>query len=408
MIQEKNASPDPILRSARLSLGFSCLGHTYSHLFAPIFYVAALTLENDLALSHGEVISLIIAGNVLFGVAAPLAGWLGDRWSATAMMNLFFLGTGAGMIVTGLASTQLGIGLSLAVTGLFASIYHPVGIAWLVRNAKARGKALGINGVFGGIGPAAAALMAGALIEIDGWRAAFFVPGGIIVATGLVFLWCLARGVIIETKHDMRSVPPATRDDTVRAIMVLAVTLLCTGLIYQATQPALPKLFSERLDVLISGGVFGVSAFVAVVYLAAGGLQILAGHLADRYPLKFVYFACFVLQVPFLVLAAGLSGSALVIVALVMVSVNVGALPAENSLVARYAPSKWRGLAFGLKFILAFGISGLGVKLEGTLYDQTGGFWALFVVLGAIAAVGVAATLMLPSEKPRPVPVAAE
>jgi len=36
--------------SARLSLGFSCVGHAYSHLFAPIFYVVVLALEKDLVI----------------------------------------------------------------------------------------------------------------------------------------------------------------------------------------------------------------------------------------------------------------------------------------------------------------------------------------------------------------------
>ncbi len=144
--------------SARLSLTFSCVGHSCSHLFAPIFYVVALSLEDDLSLSHGDVISLIVVGNILFGVAAPLAGWFGDKWSSTGMMSVFFLGTGAGMMLTGMASTPLMIGLALAVTGLFSSIYHPVGIAWLVRHAVNRGTALGINGVFGSFGPAIAVL----------------------------------------------------------------------------------------------------------------------------------------------------------------------------------------------------------------------------------------------------------
>lgn len=396
------------LPSSQLSLGFSCLGHAYSHMFAPIFYVAALALEEDLGLTHGQVVGLIVVGNVLFGVAAPLAGWLGDRWSSTGMVGLFFIGTGGGMVMTALAVSPFQIGLWLAVTGLFASIYHPVGIAWLVRNAKARGKALGINGVFGGIGPAAAALIAGGLIEVSGWRAAFLVPGLLIVGTGVLFYWMMARGLVVETKHDALPLPPASRKDTMRAASVLAVTLLCTGLIYQATQPALPKVFSERLADFLSDGVFGVSVFVAAVYFTAGGLQILAGHLADRYPLKYVYLSCFILQVPLLMLASAVSGATLVVIAMVMVSLNVGALPAENSLVARYAPSNWRGLAFGLKFILAFGISGLGVKLEGVLYDQTGGFAWLFMVLGAIAAVGVAATLLLPSGSRARAPVAAE
>jgi hypothetical protein len=90
-----------------------------------------------------------------------------------------------------------------------------------------------------------------------------------------------------------------------------------------------------------------------------------------------------------------------------MVSINVGALPAENGLVARYSPSNWRGLAFGLKFILAFGISGFGVQMEGAFYDLTGGFNSLFVVLAAIAAVGFAAACLLPSER-REIAVAAE
>jgi MFS family permease len=382
----------------------------YAHLFAPIFYVVALTLENDMRLSHGEVIGLILVGNVLFGVAAPLAGWLGDRWSATGMIGLFFVGTGGGMVMTGLASSPVEIGAGLAVTGLFASIYHPVGIAWLVRNAKARGKALGINGVFGGIGPALAAVAAGSLTEFAGWRSAFFVPGAVIIATGVAFYWLLARRAIVESKIDRLPDVPASRQDTLRAVAVLAVTLLCTGLIYQATQPALPKVFSERVGDIAAGGVLGVSALVALVYLVAGALQVLAGHLADRYSLKVVYFTCYVLQVPFLVLAGSLGGTSLVVVAMIMVSINVASLPAENSLVARYAPSHRRGLAFGLKFVLAFGVGALGVKMEGMLYDLTGGFLWLFVVLGAIATVGVAAAWLLPSERraPAPVPIAAE
>jgi MFS transporter, FSR family, fosmidomycin resistance protein len=126
---------------------------------------------------------------------------------------------------------------------------------------------------------------------------------------------------------------------------------------------------------------------------------VLAGHLADRFPMKLVYVVCFALQVPLLMLAAGLAGGPLVAVAMLMVSINVGALPAEKGLVARYSPSNWRSLAFGLKFILAFGIRGFGVQMEGAFYDITGGFNSLFVVLAAIAAVGFAAACLLPSER---------
>jgi MFS family permease len=235
------------LARARLALAFSCLGHAYAHLFQPIFFVVALPLEATWGLSHGEVIALILIGNILYGVAAPLAGWLGDRWSMTGMMVLFFFGTGFGMIATGLTRSPAQMAAALAATGLFAAIYHPVGIAWLVRNAGALGKALGINGVFGGIGPAAAALSAGLLTDHFGWRAAFVVPGALVTLTGLVVLGLAVAGRLVEHKADRIERPSPPQDQVVRTFVVLAGTMLCTSLIYQATQAALPKLFSERI-----------------------------------------------------------------------------------------------------------------------------------------------------------------
>ena len=387
--------------SARLSLVFSSIGHTCSHLFGPIFYIVALALEKYLNLSHGEVIMLVVAGNVLLGVAAPLAGWLGDRWSATGMMGVFFIGTGGAMILTGMASTPFTIGLWLAATGLFASIYHPVGISWLVRHAVNRGMALGINGIFGGIGPAVAALSAGFLVDLWGWRAAFIVPGAVLVTTGLIFSGLCMRGVIIETKTDRRPEAPASSGDRIRVFLVLAFTMLSTGIIYQATQAGLPKVFSERVsDLTAGGGVLGVSALVAIVYFFAGGMQLIGGWLADRFPLKTVYIISYSLQIPFLFFAAGFSGAALVVVAMAMVAANVGSLPAENSLVARYAPSRWRGLVFGLKFVVAFGIGALGVVMEGMLYDLTGGFYWLFTVLAVLALLAALVGILLPNERP--------
>ena len=385
--------------SARLSLGFSCLGHTYSHLFAPVFFVVALTLEEKLGLTHGETVSLIIAGNVLYGLGAPLAGWLGDRWSSVGMMGLFFLGTGAGMVMTGFADTPVGIAFGLAVSGLFGAIYHPVGMAWLVRNAANRGLALGVNGFFGGVGPAIAALMAGALTQWVSWRAAFVVPGAVILATGVFFYLLVQRRLIIESKVDRKLHVPASRRDAVRAFIVMFITMICAGLVYHATQAGLPKVFSERLVDLVGGGIFGIGAVVAAVYFIGGATQMIAGYLADRFPLKTVYVLCFVLQVPLLFLAANLAGPLLVVVALAMVSANWGGQPAENSLVAAYAPSRWRGFVFGIKFVLAFTICGVGgVKLEGVIYDLTGGFEWLFVVLSAIAVVGAVTALLLPQE----------
>lgn len=387
--------------SARAALAFSSVGHSFAHIFEPIFYIAALVLPAELGMPYEEVLVLVVAGKLLYGLAAPLAGWLGDRWSTLGMMGVYFAGLGASAVLTGLARGPVQLTLALALVGLFGSIYHPVGIAWLTRNAENRGKALGVNGVFGGLGPAAAGLVAGGLIEAAGWRAAFVVPGLVVLATAAVFLWMARRGLLVEVKVDRRPEPPASRGDTWRAGIILSVTMLCGGLVYQATQPALPKLFEQRLGDDV--GVLGVAGAVAVVYLIAGLSQILSGHLADRFPLKRVYVLTYLAQVPLLVLATQASGLPLLLVAVMMVSFNMGGIPAENVLLARYSPAKWRGTAFGMKFILSFGVSGLGVPLVSFILATTGELWGLFAILAGAAAVVAIAGSFLPSDrKPEP------
>lgn len=382
--------------SARAALAFSSIGHSFAHVFEPIFYIVALVLPAELGLPYEDVLMLVVAGKVLYGVAAPFAGWIGDRWSTLGMMGVYFVGLGVSAVLTGLAQGPVQITLALGLVGLFGSIYHPVGIAWLTRNAVNRGRAMGINGVFGGLGPAAAGMLAGVLIQWLGWRAAFMVPGVIVLATAALFLWLVRRRVLVEVKADRKPEPTASRGDTWRAGIVLSVTMLCGGLIYQATQPALPKLFEQHLGDV---GVLGVAGAVSAVYLIAGLSQILSGHLADRFPLKRVYVIAYALQVPLLWVVAALSGLPLLAVAVLMVTCNMAGIPVENVLLARYSPAKWRGTAFGMKFILSFGVSGLGVPLVSFILAKTGSLDWLFIILAAAAGVVTVAGLLLPSER---------
>ncbi len=68
--------------SARLPLVFSCLGHTYMHLFTAFYFVIVLALEDAWTLPYHELIELWTLGALLVGLVALPAGWLGDRWSA--------------------------------------------------------------------------------------------------------------------------------------------------------------------------------------------------------------------------------------------------------------------------------------------------------------------------------------
>ena len=381
--------------AGHLVQGFSALGHLYVHLFTAFYAVMVLELGRDWQLPYHELIALWTIPSLLVGVGAVPAGWLADRWSARGMMAVFFLGIGASSIVCGLAQTTSGLVLGLCGIGLFASIYHPVGIPWLVRNAVARGKALGFNGIFGSAGVATGMFATGLLIDLSGLRAAFILPGVMAVATGCVFV-ALLRGGRIEDGSVVHREAPSSRGDMVRAFLVLLVTMLINGIVFQSMQTAAPKLFEDRLPALAEIGTMGIGTMVGIVYLAAGVIQLVGGHLADRFPLKPVYILGLLLQVPLLYLIA-VSGSLPLVIAVMMnVVVSTAILPAENMMLARFSPEKHRSLSFGIKYVFAFGSAPLAVQFVSYVHGETGDFYWLFMALAGMAAAAFAAAVLLP------------
>ncbi|MCR9073027.1 MAG: MFS transporter [Alphaproteobacteria bacterium] len=395
--------------SSRLALGFSCVGHTFSHLLMLLYPTVVLSLEGAWNMSFGDLIALMLAGQILFGAAAVPAGWLADRWSAPGMMALFFLGTGGMCVATGFAEGPVEMAIGLGGIGLFASIYHPVGIAWVTRDPATRGRALGINGVFGSLGTAGGAAVAGTLAAAFGWQWAFYVPGAVCVVVGLALVASILLGLVGDNRavhHAAAS--EASRGDMLRGALVLMVTIAFSGLIYQSTSFAMPKLFDQRLGGLVDTTA-GVGLLVSLIYGVSALAQMLGGWMADRFDLKRVYIACWALQIPFLAAAATIAGPLLLPVAAMMVLVNTAFVPAENSLFAKFSPPAWRGTAFGVKFLVSLGVSAISVPLVGQLYDMAGDFEPLLILLALFAGAGAIAGLLLPSSRrSRPVAQPAE
>ncbi len=384
--------------SARLAQMFSLLGHAFMHLLVALYLTVVLALERAWGLSYAELISLWTVGAFLVGALAPVAGYLGDRWSAPGMMAVFFLGAGVASVACGLASGPVALAVGLAALGAFAAIYHPVGMAWLVQTAVNRGMAMGVFGVFGSLGVASAGLVAASLVDFYSWRAAFIVPGVVACGLGLALVGCMAVGLVPSLGTDRAPQAAPSRADMLRAFIVLSLTVFLGGLIYQATQVALPKALALRVADIAGDGILGAGMLFTVIYLAAGALQMVGGWLVDRYPLKWVYLWTYILQVPLIFAAASVAGLPFVAVVMMSVVLNVGSLPAENCLMARYTPARWRSSAFGAKFVLSLGVAPVAVQLVAWIQGATGGFESLFVLLAAAAAVAVGGILLLPAE----------
>ena len=380
---------------------FSNTGHALSHLFMMIYPTVVLALEVEFSQPYHVLISLMLAGNILFGAAALPAGYLGDKWGAINMMVVFFLGTGLSAILVGFANNEIQIVLSFALVGFFGSIYHPVGIAWIARTINNRGKALGINGVFGSAGMGIAPIMAGILTDFFSWRAAFIIPGIFCVTIGVILLIFSFKGLIQEYDPEVeRDIPESSEGDMKKGILLLLFTVACTGLIYQATSFMLPKLIEMRLSDFLGDGLIGVGAMVSTIYFLSGGMQLFGGWMADRFQLKRVYLICWVLQVPLLIIAWFLNTALIFPVLAMMVVANTIGSPAENSLFARYSPPKWRSTAFGVKFVLARGVAALAVPLVSWAHKLVGEFTWLLVALAIVAVVAAMLHRCCPGKNP--------
>jgi MFS family permease len=280
-----------------------------------------------------------------------------------------------------------------------------VGFPWLVRHAGTRrGKVLGFNGIFGSLGTALAGVVAGSLIDLSSWRAAFIVPGVVCVLTGVALTGFLLSGRISDSPIAARDDATISRRDMWRVFAILVTTMFLLALVYQSIQTSLPKLMEQRHQGLAGDGVLGIGLLVAAVYTAAAFMHVVGGHLADRYPLKTVYIGALLIQVPTLWLAASLGGLPLLVVATIMVMAGVGALPAENMLLARYTPQSRHGLVFGIKFVLSFGAAPLAVQLVATVSGRTGDFYWVYALLTVFAFAAVCVALLLPRAGGMPAP----
>ncbi|MDH5556675.1 MAG: MFS transporter [Alphaproteobacteria bacterium] len=411
--------------SARLSLIFSSLGHFYFHMFTAFYAVIVLRLEVEWGVGYNELLELWWLGSLLVGLAALPAGRLGDVWSVPGMMVIYFIGMGAAAILCGLVSAPPPLMIGLAGIGLFGAIYHPIGIPWMIRNAAGNpGKMLAVNGIFGSLGSAGAGLIAGILIDVSGWRAAFMVPGVVATATGLAMLWFMWRGDIRELSRAGTEKIPAGHAGTARIFIILLIAMFTGGLIYHGTQNALPKLFEIRvIDIFIPwvtgnlgqwaggllGGASGIGLLVAAVYTVGGLTQLVGGMLADRYPLKHIYVSAWLIEMALLAVLARAGGLGLIGIAMLAVMMNLAQLPAENMLLARFTPERHHGLAFGIKFVLAFGAAPVAIMLLSKVWAATGEFEYLFLGFGAGALlITVLATMLPHTESARPVPAPGE
>ncbi|MBT3332824.1 MAG: MFS transporter [Rhodospirillaceae bacterium] len=399
------------------------IGHYMDHLFTLIFAtVAALVLYREWGIGYAELLLYATPGFFAFGLFSLPAGWLADRWSRDGMMTVFFIGIGAVAILTSFSTTPLQIGTGLFVIGMFAAIYHPVGLAIVTMKWKNTGMRIAMNGVWGNLGVASAALIAGYLIDHGGWRMAFVLPGIFSIIMGLAYMALRWEGI----KEDQRAPAPsgavvadtsaANRALLIRVSAIVFLTTAVTSVIFQSTTFALPKIFDERLTGLaaqLSGWIesvaqpgqsdvatmVGIMAFT--VFAVASMAQLVVGKMLDRHGPRKVFMTVATIQIIFFFVMPGLTNGLAFAVALGFMLGAFGQIPINDFMIGKMASGAHRARIYGVRYVVSFTALATSLPLIAFVYD-TWGFDTLFYILSATALVVLTAAMCLPKTLPTP------
>ena len=380
------------------------VGHFLDHLFTLIFAtVAALALHREWGLGYADLLKYATPGFFAFGVFALPAGWLADKWSREGMMSVFFVGIGIASMATSFARSPLEIAVGLFIIGVFAAIYHPVGLAIVVEKWKNTGMRIAVNGVWGNLGVASAALITGYFIDHGGWRIAFMVPGAVSILIGIaytVLLWPEITRPASRTANApaRKALPPGLKALLLRVSAIVFLTTAVSSIVFQSTTFALPKVFDERLaSIAPSATAIGQLAFLVFALGSIG--QLIVGHFLDRLGPRTVFITAATVQVIFFAMMPGLLGWPALLCATVFMLAAFGQIPINDYMIGRMAEGQYRARIYGVRYVVSFTVLAASLPLIAYVYENWG-FDALFRVLAVSAAIILGAVLLLPQRLP--------
>jgi len=379
-------------------------GHALDHLFLLIFATAVGAIAADWGMIWQDLMPYTVGAFVMFGIGSLPAGRLGDLWGRRAMMVIFFLGMGGAGLLIALSSGVWSLAAALTLMGVFSSIYHPVGIPMLVQHSPNPGFTIGVNGLFGNLGIAVAAILTGVLVKHAGWRAAFAVPGALALLCALLFVALVPKEEMAPAKRPTKSVD-LPRAVMARVLGVMTLAAISSSLIFNFTTNGNGQLLAERLRGLIDDpATLGV--LLAVVYTIASFAQLVVGKLIDRYPLKWVYLPIVAAQVPLFLLAASTGGWPLYVTVLAFMAFVFGAIPFVDAMIVQYVDDRMRSRVAGIRLAISFGVASTAVYLLGPVVKGSG-FTTLLLLMAGISLLTTTFVSFLPGCVPRPVMVAA-
>ncbi len=342
----------------------------------------------DLAMSREAFAIALAAQNLLWGIVAPFAGAIADKYGPirvcmvggvvyAAGLVLAASGASVGIVQLGLAA----VGIALGIAG-FSVVLGAVGRA---APPEHRSLALGIASAGGSFGQFAIVPVSQAFVTSYGWSTALML-----LAVISFMLVPLAYGL-----GERKMVPGMnqTLGEAVReasghsGFWFLTAGFFVCG--FQVTFVAvhLPAFIADK----------GLPAWLGAASLSLIGLfniagTLIAGWLGGRYRKKYVLSLLYLLRsLAFvLFLVAPVSETSVLVFGAALGFLWLGTVPLTSGLVAQIFGPAYMSMLYGGVFLSHQLGSFLGAWLGGRVYDATGSYdaiWWASVALGIAAAI---------------------
>ena len=382
---------------AKRQIVFINVAHTFTHyslLILPTAVLAMTARGGPFGESYGPILALATGMFVFYGLLSLPQGWMVQRFGRKALMTAFFLGTGVSLIAAGFAHSPAMLAVTLAFAGAFAAIYHPIGTTMLVEAAGDKpGRSIGVNGVFGNLGVALAPVVTAFLANAIGWRAAFVAPGILCALVGL--FWIRTPLAHVSAHAHARPFPPIPGHLVRRAVLVLMLIAMSSGLVFNAYTILLPKLLQERL----SGNatllpLVGVAAFL--VTLCGALTQFTVGRTIDRHTLKTVFLPVSMVLAPAMLALSFAQGWLVLPLAAAVAASIFGQVTVNETMAARYISPALRARIYSVRFFVGFLGAAAAAPVVSLLFERTGSVGAVTTVLSAFSVVTLGCALFFP------------
>ncbi len=369
-------------RTTKIILGVTCGSHFSVHTLMLVIPSILLVLQQEFQVGLDTLGYIVAASSFMFGLGALPAGFLEKRLGGRRLLLIYQLGTtGAVLIIIASRSLPM-LTVGMMVLGIFASLYHPSGLALLSRRVNNLSKALGYHGVAGTSGLAFGPLLAATFTEWLSWRAAF----GIMALFNLALALLTARLIPARTSKNQIEEDAQNTNVTNRpALITYFIISIFVGLAFAGFTTFLPthfSLFTAKITAFLSVTIRG-GLFTTIVFLGGVIGQIIGGYLGDKFSRPKLLFAILFLNIPFLILIGFTTELTLILIAIVFGTAHFALQPVGNAMIANFTHSRSRGIGYGVSFFLSFGVGSIGAAAGGFIAERFGVQY-VFPVLGIV------------------------